>query len=98
MNKQDVLLPIAGATVDAVAGFLYEQAPGEVLGGEPNVVVGRDPLDGLAMPALTAFVSYEAGQGGFLFAVPLAAARRLGARGAEGTGAAARTPQARPSA
>ena len=77
MNKQDVLLTIAGSTVDAVAGFLYEQAPGEVLGGEPNVVVGRDPLDGLAMPALTAFVSYEAGQGGFLFAVPLAAARRL---------------------
>jgi flagellar motor switch protein FliN len=81
MNKQDVLLTIAGATVDGVAAFLYEQAPGEVLGGEPNVVVGRDPLDGLAMPALTAFVSYEAGQGGFLFAIPLPAARRLIADG-----------------
>src|SRR5204862_5143722 len=81
MNKQDVLRTIAGATVDGVSAFLYEQAPGEVLGGEPTVVVGRDPLDGLAMPALTAFVSYEAGQGGFLFAIPLAAARRLIAEG-----------------
>jgi len=98
MNKQDVLLTIAGSTVDAVAAFLYEQAPGEVLGGEPNVVVGRDPLDGLAMPAVTVFVSYEAGQGGFLFATPLAAARRLVAGGEEVTGDAEELSEAEQSA
>jgi flagellar motor switch protein FliN len=81
MNKQDVLLTIAGSTVDAVATVLNGYASGEVMPSEATIVVGRDPLDGLTMPALTAYVSYEAGQGGYLFAIPLGAARRLLAGG-----------------
>src|SRR5205807_2191704 len=56
-------------------------APGQVDLAEPTVVLsGRDPLEGVRFPAISAAVPYVDGvQGGNVFVMPIAAARRLAA-------------------
>ena len=81
MTTQDALTALATSTAAAAAETLRLHAPGEVADGEVAVMVqGRDPLEDVSTPAVLTSVSYAGGvQGGNLFVMPLAAARRLAA-------------------
>jgi flagellar motor switch protein FliN len=79
MTTQEALLSIAQSTAEAAADVLRQFAPGQVDNGEATVVLsGRDPLDNVKVPAISAGVSYVDGvQGGNVFVMPVVAARAL---------------------
>ena len=79
MSAQDALLSIAGSTAEAAGEVLRRIAPGQVNVGESTVVLsGRDPLEDVRFPAVSAGVAYVNGvQGGNIFVLPVAVARRL---------------------
>jgi flagellar motor switch protein FliN/FliY len=81
MTTQEALLSIAQSTAEAAADVLRQFAPGQVDFGEATVVLtGRDPLENVKVPAITAGVSYVDGvQGGNVIVMPVAAARSLAA-------------------
>src|SRR5437763_16454114 len=79
MTTQEALISIAQSTAAAAADVLRQFAPGQVVNGEASVVLaGRDPLDNVKVPAISASVSYIDGvQGGNVFVMPIVAARAL---------------------
>ena len=81
MRHDDALMRLGASTGEAVCGVLETFAPGEVKVGDVTVVPsGRDPLDGIAAPAVAASVSYVDGvTGGNVFVMTVAGARRLAA-------------------
>lgn len=82
MSSTDTaLMELANQTADAVAGVLRMFLPEGVEIGEATIVPqGTPPLDGVAVPAVAAEVSYTDGaSGGNLFVTTIAGVRKLAA-------------------
>ena len=81
MTTDEALLELATSTAEAVAGVLRMFLPDGVEVGEARVVADdMSPLDGVAVPAVAADVSYTDGaSGGNLFLTTITGARRIAA-------------------
>jgi flagellar motor switch protein FliN/FliY len=79
MTPEEALIRVGESTGAAVAGALEAYCPGAVSTGAPVMLADdADPVEGVALPAVVADVSYIDGvTGGNLFLMPLAAARAL---------------------
>lgn len=80
-TTETALMELANQTADAVAGVLRMFLPEGVEIGEATIVPqGTPPLDGVAVPAVAAEVSYTDGaSGGNLFVTTIAGVRKLAA-------------------
>jgi len=78
MTTQEALIFLATSTSQAAADAMRVFAPEDVGAGPVSVVVpGREPFEGLSVPAVMTSISYTEGAGGNFFAMPLTAARKL---------------------
>ena len=77
----DALVRLGTSTAEAVSGVLELFAPGRVSAGDVSVVAAdRDPLAGIAAPAVATSVSYVDGvTGGNVFVMTIDGARKLAA-------------------
>lgn len=80
-STETALMELANSTAEAVAGVLRMFLPEGVEIGEATIVPqGTPPLDGVAVPAVAAEVSYTDGaSGGNLFVTTIAGVRKLAA-------------------
>jgi flagellar motor switch protein FliN/FliY len=79
--SNDALVRLGESTAEAVSGVLEMFAPGQINAGDVTVVPSeRDPMDGIATPAVATSVSYVDGvTGGNVFVMTIEGARKLAA-------------------